>query len=179
VREIVVRALCHGVIAQFATGMERELTKMQIDDWDLASALDADERALWDSGVDGLSVPALSIRLGYAEGSAFALMWALRMTDRLPAFDGTQSSYMDLETDLRCQLLDTIKSVDEMVASVALRALPEIADEIDYLTRYDAVYARDRPGWTFGEIGAWIGPLSPEDVACRLRALRWATRTDS
>lgn len=175
VRDIVVRALCHGMIAQFAAGLDRESAAIQIEEWSLEGALDEDERALWCSGVeDGQSIPHLSIPLGYAEEASFALMWLLGMADRLPAFDGTQASYMDVETDLRCRLLDPNGSPDEMIARAAPRPRAEIADEIDYLARYQAIYERESPGWTMGGSGPWLGPIGPEGVAMRLRALLWA-----
>jgi hypothetical protein len=170
-----VRALCHGEIALFAMGMERELARIQLEEWDLLDALNASERALWDLGAeDGSSFDGLSVPLAWELEAAFALMWAVRMRDRLPEFDGTQNT--EVEDELRIRLLDPSRSLDEIVAGARLRDVAAVADEIDYLTRYEAIYARERPGWTMGGPDKWLGPLGPESVTCRLRALRWASQ---
>jgi hypothetical protein len=112
--------------------------------------------------------------LGYEEDCAFALLWALGRVDALPESKGDASAYHDEVVRVRLLLFERPKDVGALVALARVRGLAEIAEEIGYLAGYQAIHATACPGWTVGGPGKWIGPLSPENVTCRLAALRWA-----
>jgi hypothetical protein len=174
-REIAARALCHAWVAQFATdcgaGFEGAFAQ-QIQELGLEPSLTDEERAL----LRKEAVTDEGLRLGYEEEAALALAWLLGLADSLPIFDGDSNAFMRDEDAIRMTLLDPAVSLDGLCEAARLRAVSDVADEIDRLARYASIYARERPGWRFGGAGEWIGSLGPEAVSARLRALRWAAR---
>jgi hypothetical protein len=176
-RAVAGRALCYVWVAQFATdcgaGFEEAFAE-RIRELRLEPELRDDERAL----LRGEPVDNESLRLGYDEDAAIALAWVLGLADALPEFHGDANAYQNDDDAIRLTLLERFDSVDALAAAARPRDEETIADEIDFLARYEAVYARDRPGWRIGGMGEWLGPVSPEAVSARLRALRWAIGVD-
>jgi hypothetical protein len=178
-RELLLRAYCHVAVAQYASGMGRELSILKFEQHGLFDALNEEERKFWDVGAeDGLAVPG-AIPLGYAQEAGLTLMWVLGMTDTVPALMDDHHAALDAEGLLCADLLDPIEPVHRRADLLTPRDAATLAAEIDDLAAYEAVYAREHPRWVFGGSNQWVPPLGPEVVHFRLRTLRWACMIDA